>query len=58
MDTSFSTTPLAMNMALRLMETGLVDVEKIISHRFPLREIHQAMEIMGQPERNKVVVLP
>jgi L-iditol 2-dehydrogenase len=58
MDASFGTTPLAMSKAIRLMETGLVDAEKIISHRFPLSQIHQAVEVMGTPERNKVIVNP
>ena len=56
MDASFGTTPLAMSKAIRLMETGLVDVEKIISHRVALQDIHEAVEIMASPERNKVIV--
>ena len=40
------------------MERGVVDPGRIISHRFPLKEIGKAMEAMGQPERNKVMVLP
>lgn len=58
MDASFGTTPLAMQKSLRLMETGLVDPEEIISHRFPLRDIEKAVEVMGRPERNKVIVNP
>jgi L-iditol 2-dehydrogenase len=58
MDASFGTTPLAMSKAVRLMEKGLVDVEKVISHRFALSEIHQAVEVMGKPDRNKVVIQP
>lgn len=58
MDASFGTTPLAMAKAIRLMESGLVDVEKIISHRFPLSRIHEAVAVMACPERNKVVVNP
>lgn len=58
MDSSFSTTPPAMEKALRLMKTGLVDPEKVISHRFPLTEIHKAVEVMGTGERNKVVINP
>ena len=56
MDSSFGTTPLAMLNAIRLMERGLVNPEKIISHRFVLKDIHKAMEIMGQRERNKVMI--
>jgi L-iditol 2-dehydrogenase len=58
MDSSFSTTPQAIEKAIRLMERGLVNVEKVISHRFPLSEIHKAVEAMGSPERNKVVINP
>ena len=58
MDASFGTTQLAMVKAIRLMERGLVDVEKIISHRFPLENIFEALEVMSQPDRNKVVINP
>jgi L-iditol 2-dehydrogenase len=58
MDASFGTTPLAMQKAIRLIESGLVDPEKIVSHRFPLSEIHKAIEVMGQPDRNKVIIHP
>ena len=58
MDASFGTTPKAMTAAIRLMERGLVDTEAIISHRFPLADIHKAVEVMGGPERNKVIINP
>lgn len=58
MDASFGTTPLAMTKAIRLMEAGLVDTEQVISHRFPLTKIHQAVEVMGSPNRNKVIIQP
>ncbi len=58
MDASFGTTPLAMQNAIRLMERGLVDPERIVSHRFKLSEIHRAVEVMGQPGRNKVMIQP
>jgi len=58
MDASFGTTPWAMQNAIRLMNRGLVDPEKIISHRLPLSKIHEAMEVMGTPERNKVIINP
>jgi (R,R)-butanediol dehydrogenase/meso-butanediol dehydrogenase/diacetyl reductase len=56
MDASFGTTPLAMQSAIRLMERGLVDPAKIVSHVFELKDIHKAMEVMGQRERNKVMI--
>jgi L-iditol 2-dehydrogenase len=58
MDASFGTTPLAMQRAIRLMESGLVNPEKIISHRFALQDLPKAVEVMGQPERNKVMIHP
>jgi threonine dehydrogenase-like Zn-dependent dehydrogenase len=58
MDASFGTTPLAMQKAVRLMESGLVDPEKIISHRFSLEELPKAVEVMGQADRNKVMIHP
>jgi threonine dehydrogenase-like Zn-dependent dehydrogenase len=58
MDASFGTTPLAMQNAIRLMDRGLVDPGKIVSHRFPLRDIEAAIAVMGQPERNKVIIQP
>ncbi len=56
MDSSFGTNPLAMQSAIRLMERGLVDPSKIISHTFDLKDIHKAMEVMGTRERNKVII--
>ena len=58
MDSSFSTNPLAIENAIRLMERGLVNPEKVISHHFPLSQIHAAMETMSSPERNKVIINP
>lgn len=58
MDASFGTTPLAMSRAIRLMETGLVDTSKIITHRFPLSRFHDALQIMAGSERTKVVINP
>ncbi len=58
MDSSFGTNPEAMIHAIRLIERGLVDPEQAISHRFPLTRIHEAMEVMASPERNKVIINP
>ena len=58
MDASFGTTSLAMSKAIRLMETGLIDIERIISHRFPLQQIYNAVEVMGSPDHNKVIINP
>jgi len=58
MDSSFGTTPRAMSAAIRLMERGLIDPEQVISHRFALKDIHEAIGVMGRPDRNKVVIRP
>ena len=58
MDASFGTTPLAMQKAIRLMERDLVNPETIITHRFSLANIHEAIDVMGQEERNKVMINP
>ena len=58
MDASFGTTPAAMQHAIRLMETGIIDTEKIITHRFSLEQIDQAIEHMGSENRNKIVIQP
>lgn len=58
MDASFGTTTIAMTNAIRLMRSGLIDLEQIISHRLPLSRIHEAMEIMTSTDRNKVIINP
>ena len=58
MDASFGTTPHAMQKAIRLMERGLVDPEAIITHCFALTDVHEAIDVMGQEERNKVIINP
>ena len=52
----FGTNPAAMQRAVRLVESILVNTEDVISHRFKLSEIHRAIEVMGQPERNEVMI--
>ena len=51
MDASFGTTPLAMEKAIMLMERGLVDPGRVIAHRFPLTQIHQAVVHRKQVHR-------
>jgi len=58
MDASFGTNPLAMENSIRLMERGVVNPAEIISHRFPLTEMREAVETMGSPQRNKVIINP
>jgi L-iditol 2-dehydrogenase len=58
LNASFGTNTLSMVQAIRLMERGLVDTEQIITHRYPLSRIHEAMETMASKERNKVMIQP
>ncbi|MBM3496899.1 MAG: zinc-binding dehydrogenase, partial [Armatimonadetes bacterium] len=58
MDASFGTNPEAMIHAIRLMERGVIDTEQAITHRFPLTQIAEAVEVMGGAARNKVIVTP
>jgi threonine dehydrogenase-like Zn-dependent dehydrogenase len=58
MDASFGTTPLAMEKAIMLMERGVVNPEHVISHRYSLAKIHNAVATMGTKDRNKVVINP
>ena len=38
------------------MERGKADPSKIVTHRFPLSQMQQALEAMASPERIKVVI--
>jgi len=58
LDASFGTTPLAMRAAIRLLERGLIDTSEVISHRFPLTRIHDALDALEMLERSKVIINP
>ena len=58
MDASFGTNPLAMQNAVKLLATEKVDPEAIITHRFTLDNIHEAIETMARPDRNKIIINP
>jgi len=57
-DASFSITPRVMTKSIELMEKGLVDPEKIVTHTFSLDEIHDAIKMMESDERVKIMVCP
>ncbi|MDP9439640.1 MAG: zinc-binding dehydrogenase [Actinomycetota bacterium] len=44
--------------ALELIESGRVDTQKMITHRFPLRETAKAIETVSNGEGIKVAVMP
>ena len=57
-DASFSVYPRAMQGSIRLMEKSIVDPNKIITHRFKLDDIEEAMSTMKMAERVKIVINP
>ena len=57
-DASFSVYPRAMQRSIRLMEKGFVDPNKIITHKFKLDDINEAMKTMKSPERVKIIINP
>ena len=44
--------------AVRLVETGAVDVQSLVTHRFPLDQVGDAFEVAARREGLKVVVEP
>jgi threonine dehydrogenase-like Zn-dependent dehydrogenase len=57
-DASFSVYPRAMTQSIRLQERKIVDASKIITHRFKLDNIIDAMKKMDESERVKIVIIP
>lgn len=55
-DASFSVNEKVMVKAISIVEKGLVLPEKIISHKFPLERIADALRVMGSNDRIKVVI--
>ena len=44
--------------AIQLIESGLLSLQELITHRFPLKEIHKGIQVMGKREAIKVVITP
>ncbi|MBA2344503.1 MAG: hypothetical protein H0V83_05440, partial [Rubrobacter sp.] len=44
--------------ALRLIESGRVDVSGMVTHRFPLASVHEALDVVAGGDGIKVAVLP
>ena len=57
-DASFSVYPQVMQRSIRLMEKGFVDSNKIITHKFKLDDINEALSTMKTPERVKIIINP
>lgn len=45
-------------MAVRLLEKGLVRVKPLITHHYPLEKIHEAFDTMESRRGMKIVVHP
>ena len=44
--------------AIRIIESEVLDLEKLITHRFPLEDVHKGIEIMRKGEAIKVIITP
>ena len=44
--------------AIRLVESGLVDVRSLVTHRFPLTGFEQALEVARKREGLKIIIEP
>jgi L-iditol 2-dehydrogenase len=51
-------TPGQVKNAVGIIESGKIDMEKYISHRFPLKEINQALDIARKGPRLKILIKP
>lgn len=45
-------------LAVRLLESGQIDFARLVTHRLPLSDIHQGIELLRKGEAVKVAVLP
>lgn len=45
-------------MALRLIESGRIDVKSMVTHRFPLESVEEALDTTASGEGIKVAVMP
>ncbi len=44
--------------AIRVLETGLIDAEKLVSHVLPLSQLHEGMDLLRQQRAHKIVIDP
>lgn len=52
------TNPYAMERSLALLDSGRIDWEKIVTHRFPLSDFHEAWNVHRRGEGLKVCIYP
>ena len=48
----------ATNATIRILESGILPMDKIITHTFPLEQVNDAIEVARNGEGGKVVILP
>jgi len=51
-------TKYVMPLALRILQSGLLPVEKIVSHKMPLQKIHEGIALTRTGEGVKVMLIP
>jgi len=44
--------------AIQIIESGLLNLQELVTHRFPLEEIHKGIQVMRKGEAIKVVITP
>ena len=49
--------PFTNSRAVKLVGSGAVRVEPLISHRFPLKDIHEALAVHSSGKANKVMII-
>jgi len=55
---SHGSVPRQHELAVRLLEQGMVRTEPIITHRFPLEQINEAFEAMQSQQGMKIIIHP
>ena len=55
---SHGSTPRQHAMAVELLERGLIRTDPIITHRFPLSRIHEAIDTMESRQGMKIILHP
>ncbi len=54
---SYSSTPLEQFRALEMLKSGRLRVEKLITHRFKLHELPEAVEVASDPKKGLKVII-
>lgn len=48
----------AMEASISILETGLLPLDEIVTHRLPLEKVHEGLDLVRSGEAAKVVLLP